>query len=170
MTQHPESQQEWRSVLEQDLQKAQQQGANWQIEVAFFTALLALMDGQTPLLPADHPYAPALAEIQAGIAAGGVLKEETEDKDTEERNLFDGLITNTLAVLGPMQEQRSEWRDTLVQIRSQATEQDALDLVALLDAIIGLLDVNGNPVGLGEHLTEEYAQVWQTIVSGLQTP
>ena len=34
MTQRPESQQEWRRVLEQDLQKAQQQGANWQIEVA----------------------------------------------------------------------------------------------------------------------------------------
>ena len=82
-----------------------------------------------------------LAEIQAGIAGGGVLKEEIEDKDTEALNVFDVLITNTLAVLGPMQEQRSEWRDTLVHIRSQATEQDALDLVALFDAIIGLLDV-----------------------------
>lgn len=42
------------------LQRAQQQGTDWQIEVEFFAAVLAILDGQTPELPEDQPYAPEL--------------------------------------------------------------------------------------------------------------
>ena len=40
-------------------------------------------------------------------------------------------------------------------------------MVALLDAVIGLLDAGGNPAGLGEGLQGIYAQTWQGIVQGL---
>jgi hypothetical protein len=46
-------------------------------------------------------------------------------------------------------------------------EGDARDLVALLDAIIGLLDAGGNPDGLGTNLEGIYAQTWQAIVEQL---
>jgi hypothetical protein len=37
----------------------------------------------------------------------------------------------------------------------------------LLDAVIGLLDANGNPDGKGEGLTGIYARTWQAIVHQL---
>jgi hypothetical protein len=61
---------EWRQAIAGALQQAQGQGADLQTEVEFFTAVLALLDGETSALPAGHPYAEALAQIQAGIASG----------------------------------------------------------------------------------------------------
>jgi len=40
-------------------------------------------------------------------------------------------------------------------------------LVTLLDAVIGLLDADGNPAGLGQGLEGIYAQIWQAIVQNL---
>jgi tetratricopeptide (TPR) repeat protein len=68
MTIMPEKQSEWRETITEDLQDAQQRGADWQIEVDFFTAVLAILDGQSPSLPAEHPYAEAVTAIQEGIA------------------------------------------------------------------------------------------------------
>jgi hypothetical protein len=72
MTVVPDHRAEWHAEMTASLQYAQQQGADWQIEVDFYTAILTILDGQTPALPEDHPYAPALADIQAGIAAAFV--------------------------------------------------------------------------------------------------
>jgi tetratricopeptide (TPR) repeat protein len=71
MTTVQESRTEWREAIANALQQAQQEGADWQIEVEFFTAVLAILDGKAPTLPGSHPYAPALAKIQEGIAGGG---------------------------------------------------------------------------------------------------
>ena len=54
-----------------------------------------------------------------------------------------------------------------MQIRSQAMEGDAQELVALLDAVVGLLDAGGNPDGLGTNLKGVYARTWQAIVENL---
>jgi len=73
MTTMQERHAEWRKIITGALQDVQEWGADWQIEVDFYTAVVALLDGQSPSLPGDHLYAAALAQIQAGIAAGGVL-------------------------------------------------------------------------------------------------
>ena len=52
-------------------------------------------------------------------------------------------------------------------MKSQAVEGDAQELVALLDAVIGLLDAGGNPDGLGTNLKGIYARTWQAIVEQL---
>ena len=49
-------------------------------------------------------------------------------------------------------------------------EGDAQELVALVDAVTGLLDARGNPVGLGMSLKGVYARTWQGIVENLPTP
>ncbi len=64
-------------------------------------------------------------------------------------SLFDLLVANTIAVLETRGEKRQEWRAALVQMRGQATEQGMCDLIALFDAVIGLVDARGNPAGLG---------------------
>ena len=250
MTTIQESRSEWREAMANSLQQAQQEGADWQIEVEFFTAVLAILDGEAPALPADHPYAPALAKIQEGIAAGGLEDDDTPqdaelpfdaeliprsiaalsggpqekmahvqylaamDSQTADEGLkallqviqlglfgsdlsqlgqnlsgvyreaweaivvgvetggvdprlFTMIVQNTLAVLGPAADQLDELRDVLTQMRSQAVEGDAQELVALLDAVIGLLDAGGNPDGLGTNLKGICARTWQAIVEQL---
>jgi len=72
-------------------------------------------------------------------------------------------------VLGPAADKRSAWRENLIQIKDQATEGDAKELVELLDAVIGLLDAGGSPAGLGTNLKGVYARTWQAIVEQLVT-
>ncbi len=244
----------WREAIANDLQDAQQRGADWQIEVDFYTAILALLDGQAPGLPGDHPYAPALRAIQEGIAAGGLQDEEDQEADEDDELPFDAeliphsiaalaggpqermahvqyltemstsatdaglkalfqviqlalfggnlsqvgqnlsgvykeawemivlgveaggvdprllsmIAQNTVAVFGPAAEQQGAWRDTLLQIKSDATEKENAQLVALVDAVIGLLDAGGKPEALGASLTGIYAQVWQAIEAYLR--
>src|SRR5205085_12090929 len=62
---------EWREVIAKALQDAQGQGVDWQIEADFFSAVLDILDGKSPGLPGDHPYAQSVTAIQEGIAAGG---------------------------------------------------------------------------------------------------
>jgi len=81
--------------------------------------------------------------------------------------LLSMIAQNTLAVFGPAAEKRDEWRNTLVQLKSQAVENDLDSLVALLDAVLGLLDADGNPAGLGVNLVGHYAETWRVIIEHL---
>jgi tetratricopeptide (TPR) repeat protein len=99
----------------------------------------------------------------------GLQNEEVVDRQTENLDLFDVLIRNTIAVLGPRKDKQQEWHGTLVQMRSQAREQGIHNLVVLLDAIIGLLEAKGNPAGLGANLAGAEAKIWQDIVTHLST-
>src|SRR5205085_12411757 len=101
-------------------------------------------------------YRQAWEAIAATVEAGGV------DPDT-----FEAIINNSLAVLGPASDRRSEWRNNLVQLRNQATAGGDRNMVALLEAVIGLLDSGGNPAGFGEGLAGVYAKTWEAIVGQL---
>jgi hypothetical protein len=325
---------EWREIIEKVLHDAQESGADWQSDVDFISAVLAMLDGKVPaFLPADHPYAQAVAAIQSGIAAGdspaiegaaeivqairafintqdwdalrqvleakqallfqpeveqifeqnikqaqaagderavGLLEQhlailrgckqrgiaetfaqfndagedvlpfdakliprsiaallgspqekmalvqylvtlssQTTDAELKvllngiqvalfggdlsqpgqhlsgvylqaweafivgvetegvDPHIFDMLVRDTTTVLGPAKEQQDEWRENLIQMKEQAAAQGVMQLVALLEAIIGLLDAAGNPSGLGTGLTGIFAGTWHTIVAHL---
>jgi len=101
-------------------------------------------------------YRQAWEGIVATVEASGV-----------DPRIFDTIISNTLAVLGPASERRSEWRNNLVTIRNQATAGGNRNMVALLEAVIGLLDAGGNRAGLGVGLAGVYANTWQAIMGQL---
>jgi hypothetical protein len=101
-------------------------------------------------------YRQAWETIVVGVESGGV-----------DPHLFEMIVQNTLAVLGPAKEHMGAWRENLTQLKSQAMEGNAQELVALLDAVIGLLDAGGNPSGLGTSLKGVYARTWQEIVEQL---
>ena len=63
-----------------------------------------------------------------------------------------------MAVLGPASDQRAEWRETLDSLRGQAQAAGDAPMQALLEAILALLDADGNPAGLGEGLEGVHAQ------------
>jgi tetratricopeptide (TPR) repeat protein len=68
LTALPQHRAMWRETLREALADAQQRGTNWRIEVDFFTALLAILDGHLLSLPTDHPYAAPIVAIQERIA------------------------------------------------------------------------------------------------------
>jgi len=70
MTTVQDKRDEWRVAVAGALQQAREQGAGWQIEVEFFSSVLAILDGQAPHLPQDHPYAGVIATIEAEISKG----------------------------------------------------------------------------------------------------
>jgi hypothetical protein len=81
---------------------------------------------------------------------------------------FEIIASNTVAVLGPAADKRSEWRDNLAALRNQATAKGDRNMLALLNAVIGLLDAGGDASGLGNGLTGVYEKTWQAIVEKLQ--
>lgn len=173
MTTMQERRAEWYKSITDLLQSAQQ-GAGLQKEIDFFVAVLALLDGQTPSLPGEHPYAAALSQIHAGIAAGGIQDDDAGPEGNESSSdaeafidLLEAVVSNTVAVLGPVPEQLPEWRAVVLQVKEQATQAGERELVALLEAIAGLLDAGGNPAELGADLDGEYAQVWQALLEAV---
>lgn len=56
----------WRTSMQDALQQAQENGPD-QLAVDLFTALLALLNQDTPVLPPGHPYTPTIQAIQEGI-------------------------------------------------------------------------------------------------------
>jgi len=78
------------------------------------------------------------------------------------------LVANTLAVLGPASDQRSEWRSALGQMRNAATVAGDHQLVALIDAILALLDAGSDASGIDMALDGLYGEIWEGIVAGLR--
>lgn len=97
-------------------------------------------------------------------AWGALVLAVSADENTA---LLNAIARTTLAVLGPVPERRSEWRDALAALRNQATAAGDRPLVAFVDAVLALLDAGGNPAGLGGGLAGAYAAVWQALVSAL---
>jgi hypothetical protein len=112
-----------------------------------------------------------LRQCQAvGLEAAFAQLQAAPREGSADPQLLSTLANNTLAVLGPAAGQRDAWREGLLDLHRQATAQDHRPLLALLEAIIALLDANGDPSGLGQNLDGPYAQTWQAITQQLSQP
>ena len=142
----------------QYLLEQQDQTTDEQLKGLYQTLQLALFGGDLSQLGRDVQgiYRQAWETIAATVEADGV-----------DPQIFEQLASNTRAVLGPAASQRSEWRSALADVLNQATARGDRNLAALLNVLIGLLDAEGNPAGLGEHLQGVYARIWQGIVMQL---
>jgi tetratricopeptide (TPR) repeat protein len=98
MTTMPDRRAEWREVIANALQNAQQQVTDWHIEVELFTAILAILDGEAATLPGDHPFAPALAQIQYLAAMSAQTTDEALKALLQVIQL--GLFSGDLSQLG----------------------------------------------------------------------
>jgi hypothetical protein len=66
MTSVPEKRAEWRSALRANYTQAKQLG--FQAEIEFFSALMGLLDGEPPSVPAESPYAKVIVAIQDALS------------------------------------------------------------------------------------------------------
>jgi hypothetical protein len=163
MTTMQERHAEWHKTITGALQDAQQRGADWQIEVDFYTAVLALLDGQSPSLQDEHPYAAALAQIWVGIAAGGVQNDADSEDD---ESPFDAeLIPRSIAALLGTPQEKMAHLQYLATLGAQASDEQ---LKALLQTIHMAL-LGGDLAQPGRDLEGVYLQAWRSIVIGVET-
>ena len=163
MTTMQERHAEWHKTITGALQDAQQRGADWQSEVDFYTAVVALLDGQSPSLPDEHPYAAALAQIRVGIAAGGVQN----NADSEDDALpFDAeLIPRSIAALLGTPQEKLAHVHYLATLGAQASDEQLKALIQTLQmALLG-----GDLAQPGQELEGVYLQAWRSIVIGTET-
>jgi tetratricopeptide (TPR) repeat protein len=164
MTTMPERHDEWREAMAQALQDAKARG--FQIEGEFFTAILAILDGESPSLSADHPYAQAIAAIQDGIAHGGFdMVDEDEDAVSEEVQALAALVQVSIAALRSVNpDAKLAFIQQLVALQAQVPEDEMKALFQALQlALLG-----GDLTHLGDTLTGLAQQVWEMIVAGVQ--
>jgi len=166
MTSMPERRAEWREEMIQAMQNAKQRGADWQIEVEFFTAILVILDGQSPMLPADHPYAQAITAIQDGIARGGLASDEDNEDDVpEEVEALAAFVQASVAALRSTDPQEKvAYMQQLVALQGQAPDDE---MKALFQAI-QLALFGGDLARLGDHLAGPARQIWEMIVASVQ--
>lgn len=69
MTSHIDKRDEWREQLAQLRADFASRGEEYAIEVAFADALLAVLDGDSPSLPEDNPYADVLRQVIDAIVS-----------------------------------------------------------------------------------------------------
>src|SRR6266487_5445776 len=92
-----------------------------------------------------------------------------QEPDDSNLNLLRTVIKNTLAVFTNSKDQKDVWRSDLVKARSQFMMvvpflPSDRGLVAFFSAVIDLLDADGDPLGLGDHLTGEYREAWHALI------
>jgi len=133
---------EWREVIVKALQDVRQRGADWQIEVDFFSAVLDILEGRAPGLPAGHAYAEAVTAIQDDIATGGPqIVEISEEVAQAMHDFVNGDWEATRQVLEAQQVLlfRPEVEAILEQSIAQAQAAGQEDAALLLEQHLVLL-------------------------------
>lgn len=131
--------------------------------VEFFTAILAILDGQSPSLAADHPYALALAAIQSGIANGGLASDDAEIDDiSAEKQVF--VQVCVAALRSPDSQEKMAFMQQLIDLQRQAPDDETKPLFQSVQFAL----VGGDLVRLGDQLTGFARQMWELIIAGVQ--
>lgn len=93
---------------------------------------------------------------------------EQDKIEGDDLELVRSMCTNTLAVLTNAPEHRQAIRSDLVRGRDALRQLwGEQKMTALADALIGLIDADGDPRGLGENLKGDYRKAWRTVIAGL---
>jgi tetratricopeptide (TPR) repeat protein len=168
MTTLPERRAEWREEMAQALQSAKDSGTDWQSEAEFFTAILVLLDGNTPTLTTDHPYASALVAIQDGIAQGGVGPIDEDDEGDEVPEEVQALASFVQASVNALCSADPQVRMTFMQQLAALQEQTQDEDMKALFHSLQLALVGGDLAHLGDQLNGMAQQLWAWIIEGVQ--
>jgi tetratricopeptide (TPR) repeat protein len=157
MTGMPEKREEWREKIDGALQKAQ--SINRSQDAEFFTAILAILNNQSPSLPVGHPYAIVFDSIQANIAAGGLNgKRDALPFDVE-------LIPRSIAALLGGAQKKMEHAQYLSMLAAQTTDEGLKALINVIQLALFSKDLSQ----LGRDLKGVYQQTWEAIVVGVES-
>jgi tetratricopeptide (TPR) repeat protein len=129
-----EKRDEWRTTIQGA--KEQASANNHTHELAFFEALLLVVDEQEASLDDDNPYKSHLDAVLAGI--------EGYDDDAPQVHIapqeLQAIVQNTVAVRTFAQESRDEWRETIQGAKEQASANNHTHELAFFEALLLVMD------------------------------
>jgi hypothetical protein len=157
MTKRPSQRDMWRETITNFSLQAQRMGK--QVDLEFFSTILELLDGKVPILPADHPYAGAIAAIQDGIAKGRRASDDDDGNDAPEE-----VQACVAAQRSHDPQEKMAFMQQLVALQGQVPD----DEMKALFQTIQLALFGGDLAHLGDHLTGLARQVWEMTVAGVQ--
>ncbi len=143
LTTHRDHRDEWRAIIAEAVATAKQGGVEWQADAEFFGAILALLDGGEVILPPDHPYASALATIQATVAGESGAGPALSDEQVE------FVVHRTAQVLTTDPAGYVEWREALSSALGEAQERGRTDDAEFFAALMALLASHLNSPACG---------------------
>jgi|GEM_PF-1053957 len=108
---------------------------NLPVEIAFMSALIDVVDGNTPTLPDDNPYQLYLQEVLDGIANYDPDAVEILSEDT-----LNPTIQQTIRVCTSATDQKISWRETLDSARDVAERENNANELAFFTALIDVID------------------------------
>ena len=163
MTVMTEKQSEWRGALSDVLQQVQ--SADQPVEVEFFTALLSILDGDSPSLSPENPYTTAFDTIQAGIADGGAgLGQATHVSEAESEAVMTAIRAYLEADdISGMQQVIEDLQETLfsdevtaifqsfIQQALQDQKQQAVDMLEFQLGLLQACRTEGIATAFGRH-------------------
>lgn len=129
---------EWRIPLENAHKRAETH-KHWN-EMAFFTALIAIVDGQDVTLPDDNPYQPHLQQVRDGIENYDPDAENSSNATRIAPQGLDAIVQNTIAVRTFADDKRDDWRETLQGALAQAQSQGHYPEMAFFNTLIAIVD------------------------------
>lgn len=121
-----------------------------QNEIEFFTAGLAILDGEQPDLPDGHPYRNAIAAVYTRIREAAL----------------DEIIGQVVSALSGPEEDRALYVQYLDSIRNQTEDADEQSLTEALRMV--LLGANAQEVG--QSLPREYQTIWSAFLLRVASP
>jgi tetratricopeptide (TPR) repeat protein len=164
MTTAKERHSDWQQRITSILEEAKEKGDDWRIEVEYYTAVLAILDGKEPMLPDGNPYAGDLKQIQTGIDAGG-LSATLSTMPVETRQ---AIIGNTIAVMTNIKEKYTDWRERITGLLEDAKEKgdDWQIEVEYYKAVLALLDGKAFTLPDGNPYADDLKQIQAGIAAG----
>ena len=156
LTKMAEKREEWRGGIQKMVEQAQLHNDSTAVE--FFQTVLTILDGTPASLPAEHPYASTIQQINQAVAQGGLQTIPPQELDV--------LVMNTITVLISMAENREQWRKTIQQSFENAQQNNQSPERELFQAMLAIVD--GTPTNLpAEHA---YVQAVQQINQAVADP
>jgi hypothetical protein len=151
LTDMPEKRGEWRESIAEALEQART--ANLQSEIELFTALLNLLDGETPSIPLENPYAKLVQTILQGVTPVGLVNLALPT---------DFAMRCVAGLKGSIQE-KGELLDYLASLASGISNPGKRALIETVQKAVFGEDISK----LGKDLTEIPEKAWQEIVRGI---
>jgi len=150
-----DKQAELRTVLMSGKQESEEK--NLTNELAFFDALIAILDGETPTLPDSNPYQPYLQQIYDNINSSISSEPLTYE---ENPRMF---IENTIAVCTHSPEKLTAWRGALVGAQEQAQKQNDNNEAEFFLALIAVVDGETPSLPVGNPYQSDLRQIMEGI-------
>ncbi len=171
MTVAPEKRGQWAQSARQAYQQSLL--SDFTAEIELFSAILAVLDGEQPNLPADNPYAEALKAILEGITSAGAAGQQVEIPEAVGEAVRELLQASSLDQLEKvLRKRRNELLSqeaelllgALIQESGQSAPREAMEALSMMIAVLRDARQNGVDAAV-QHLRQADQQAREKMAA-----